>query len=86
MAGMFAALLVAPRVMARMGSKLTVTPGLAASLIAYLPPGAFSWRTRIVPGVPTGQGIGMRWIANKPGSTASCPPTRAAGPPAFTRR
>jgi len=64
-AGMFVGLLLAPRLIERIGSKLTVSLGLAASLIAYASFGALSWPAWILPGMLTGLGIGLRWIANE---------------------
>ena len=64
-AGMFGGLLVAPRLMERTGSKLTVSMGLLASLLAYASLGLLSWPAWIVPGMLTGLGIGLRWIANE---------------------
>ncbi|WP_109481477.1 MFS transporter [Paraburkholderia sp. C35] len=64
-AGMFIGLLVAPRLMGRIGAKLTVTLGLAASLVAYASFGAVSWPAWMLPGMLTGLGIGLRWIANE---------------------
>jgi MFS family permease len=64
-AGMFVGLWFAPRLIERIGSKLTVTLGLAASLIAYASFGALSWPAWILPGMLTGLGIGLRWIANE---------------------
>ncbi|MBN3762549.1 MFS transporter [Burkholderia sp. Ac-20365] len=64
-AGMFIGLLFAPRLMEGIGSKLTVTLGLAASLIAYASFGLLSWPAWMLPGMLTGLGIGLRWIANE---------------------
>ncbi|SDJ26732.1 Predicted arabinose efflux permease, MFS family [Paraburkholderia steynii] len=64
-AGMFVGLLFAPRLIERIGSKLTVSLGLAASLIAYASFGALSWPAWMLPGMLTGLGIGLRWIANE---------------------
>ncbi|BFG75992.1 MFS transporter [Paraburkholderia terrae] len=64
-AGMFVGLLLAPRLIERIGSKLTVSLGLAASLIAYASFGALSWPAWMLPGMLTGLGIGLRWIANE---------------------
>lgn len=63
--GMLIGLLFAPRLMQRLGSKLTVTLGLAASLIAYASFGVLSWPAWMLPGMLTGLGIGLRWIANE---------------------
>ncbi|WP_346778406.1 MFS transporter [Paraburkholderia sp. Tr-20389] len=63
--GMFIGLLFAPRLIERVGSKATVSLGLAASLIAYGSLVALSWPAWIVPGMLTGLGIGLRWIANE---------------------
>lgn len=64
-AGMFAGLLAAPRLIDWIGSKLTVSAGLIASLIAFASMGALAWPTWMLPGVLTGLGIGLRWIANE---------------------
>ncbi|HWT35045.1 MAG TPA: MFS transporter, partial [Paraburkholderia sp.] len=63
--GMFIGLLFAPRLMERIGSKLTVSLGLLSSLIAYGSLGALTWPAWILPGMLTGLGIGLRWIANE---------------------
>ncbi|MEM5369958.1 MFS transporter [Paraburkholderia azotifigens] len=63
--GMFIGLLLAPRLMERIGSKLTVSLGLLASLIAYASLGTLTWPAWILPGMLTGLGIGLRWIANE---------------------
>lgn len=63
--GMFIGLLFAPRLIERIGSKLTVSLGLAASLVAYASFGALAWPAWMLPGMLTGLGIGLRWIANE---------------------
>jgi MFS family permease len=63
--GMFIGLLFAPRLMERIGSKLTVSLGLLSSLVAYGTLGALTWPAWILPGILTGLGIGLRWIANE---------------------
>ncbi len=70
-AGMFSGLLVTPRLVERLDAKLTVTLGLASSLIAYATLNALAWIARpawpmwLLPGALMGFGIGLRWIANE---------------------
>ncbi|MFM0057727.1 MFS transporter [Paraburkholderia phytofirmans] len=63
--GMLAGLLIAPWLMARIGAKRTVSLGLLATLVAFAIMGALSWPLWLVPGLLTGFGIGLRWIANE---------------------
>jgi MFS family permease len=63
--GMLAGLLIAPWLMARIGAKRTVSLGLAATLVAFATMSALSWPLWLVPGLLTGLGIGLRWIANE---------------------
>ncbi|MBB3259074.1 MFS family permease [Paraburkholderia bannensis] len=64
-AGMLAGLVLAPALVARSGAKRTVTLGLAASVAAFLAANWLWWPLWIVPGVLSGLGIGLRWIANE---------------------
>jgi predicted MFS family arabinose efflux permease len=63
--GMLAGLLIAPWLMARIGAKRTVSLGLLATLVAFATMSALSWPLWLVPGLLTGLGIGLRWIANE---------------------
>ncbi|MFM0672908.1 MFS transporter [Paraburkholderia sediminicola] len=63
--GMLAGLLIAPWLMARIGAKRTVSLGLLATLVAFAAMNALSWPLWLVPGLLTGLGIGLRWIANE---------------------
>ncbi|RDK00317.1 MFS transporter [Paraburkholderia lacunae] len=63
--GMLAGLLIAPWLMERIGAKRTVSLGLAATLVAFATMSALWWPLWLVPGVLTGFGIGLRWIANE---------------------
>lgn len=63
--GMLAGLLIAPWLMVRIGAKRTVSLGLAATLVAFATMSALSWPSWLVPGLLTGLGIGLRWIANE---------------------
>ncbi|HEX7911400.1 MAG TPA: MFS transporter, partial [Paraburkholderia sp.] len=63
--GMLAGLLITPWLMARIGAKRTVSLGLAATLVAFATLSALSWPLWLVPGLLTGFGIGLRWIANE---------------------
>ncbi|AIP36034.1 major Facilitator Superfamily protein [Paraburkholderia xenovorans LB400] len=63
--GMLAGLLIAPWLMARIGAKRTVSLGLLATLAAFATMSALSWPLWLVPGLLTGLGIGLRWIANE---------------------
>ncbi|MFP6560458.1 MFS transporter [Paraburkholderia sp. B3] len=63
--GMLAGLTVAPALVARIGAKRTVSLGLAASIVAFSAVSRLSWPLWIVPGILTGLGIGLRWIANE---------------------
>ncbi|TDY21256.1 putative MFS family arabinose efflux permease [Paraburkholderia sp. BL6665CI2N2] len=63
--GMLAGLLIAPWLMARIGAKRTVSLGLLATLVAFVIMGTLSWPLWLVPGLLTGFGIGLRWIANE---------------------
>ncbi len=62
---MLAGLLIAPWLMARIGAKRTVSLGLLATLAAFATMSALSWPLWLVPGLLTGLGIGLRWIANE---------------------
>jgi len=62
---MLAGLLAAPAIVARIGAKKTVLLGLAASIAAFSAANWLSWPLWIAPGVLTGLGIGLRWIANE---------------------
>ncbi|KND54538.1 Transporter, MFS superfamily [Candidatus Paraburkholderia kirkii] len=64
-AGMLAGLVTAPAIVARIGAKRTVSLGLAASIGAFSAANWLSWPLWIIPGILTGLGIGMRWIANE---------------------
>lgn len=64
-AGMVAGLLAAPHLAERIGAKATVTLGLAASLAAFAMIGWLAWPWWLFPGMLTGLGIGLRWIANE---------------------
>jgi len=64
-AGMFIGLLVTPHLITRFGSKLTVSAGLAASLVAYASLNAPTRPASLVPGMLLGLGVGLRWIANE---------------------
>ncbi|MFL9909836.1 MFS transporter [Paraburkholderia sp. RL17-337-BIB-A] len=63
--GMLAGLLIAPWLVARVGAKRTVSLGLAATLVAFATMNALWWPLWLVPGLLTGLGIGLRWIANE---------------------
>ncbi|WP_208645405.1 MFS transporter [Paraburkholderia aromaticivorans] len=63
--GMLAGLLIAPWLVARIGAKRTVSLGLLATLVAFAALSALSWPLSLVPGLLTGLGIGLRWIANE---------------------
>ncbi|MEX3968509.1 MFS transporter [Paraburkholderia sp. EG286B] len=63
--GMLAGLMVAPALVARLGAKKTVALGLTATIIAFPAVSWLSWPLWIAPGVLTGLGIGLRWIANE---------------------
>lgn len=64
-AGMLAGLLAAPAIVARIGARKTVSFGLAASIVAFSTANWLSWPFWIAPGILTGLGIGLRWIANE---------------------
>lgn len=64
-AGMLAGLVLAPVFATRFGAKRTVTLGLAASVAAFLAANWLWWPLWIIPGVLSGFGIGLRWIANE---------------------
>jgi MFS family permease len=64
-AGMVTGLLAAPLLAERIGAKATVTLGLAASIAAFAMMGWLAWPLWLIPGVLTGLGIGLRWIANE---------------------
>ncbi|SDG39788.1 MFS transporter [Paraburkholderia phenazinium] len=64
-AGMFAGLLVAPRLVERFGAKRTVAIALAATVLAFVSIRALVWPLWIVPGFLIGLGMGLRWIANE---------------------
>jgi predicted MFS family arabinose efflux permease len=64
-AGMLAGLSIAPWLIARIGAKRTVSLGLAATLVAFATIGELGWPLWLVPGLLTGLGIGLRWIANE---------------------
>ncbi|NYH25126.1 MFS transporter [Paraburkholderia bryophila] len=64
-AGMLGGLLMAPWLTARIGAKRTVSLGLAATLVAFATIGELGWPLWLVPGLLTGLGIGLRWIANE---------------------
>lgn len=64
-AGMLGGLLMAPWLTARIGAKRTVSLGLAATVVAFATIGALGWPLWLVPGLLTGLGIGLRWIANE---------------------
>lgn len=63
--GMLAGLVAAPALVARIGAKRTVLLGLAASTAAFSSIAWLSWPLWMVPGMLTGLGIGLRWIANE---------------------
>ncbi|PRX36852.1 putative MFS family arabinose efflux permease [Paraburkholderia sp. BL18I3N2] len=63
--GMLTGLLIAPWLTARIGAKRTVSLGLLATLVAFAIMGTLSWPLWLVPGLLTGFGIGLRWIANE---------------------
>jgi MFS family permease len=64
-AGMVVGLLAAPHLAERIGAKATVTLGLAASITAFATIGWLAWPGWLIPGMLTGLGIGLRWIANE---------------------
>ncbi|HKT97294.1 MAG TPA: hypothetical protein VJS30_12260 [Paraburkholderia sp.] len=64
-AGMLAGLAAAPVLVARIGARRTVSLGLAASIVAFSSIAWLSWPLWIVPGILTGLGIGLSWIANE---------------------
>jgi MFS family permease len=64
-AGMLVGLVAAPALVARIGARKTVSLGLAASLVAFSTVSWLSWPLWLVPGILTGVGIGLRWIANE---------------------
>lgn len=63
--GMLAGLLIAPWLVERIGAKRTVSLGLAATVLAFATMSSLSWPLWLVPGLLTGFGIGLRWIANE---------------------
>lgn len=63
--GMLAGLLIAPWLVERIGAKRTVSLGLAATVVAFATMNALWWPLWLVPGLLTGLGIGLRWIANE---------------------
>ncbi|CAE6760404.1 MFS transporter [Paraburkholderia domus] len=63
--GMLAGLLIAPWLVERIGAKRTVSLGLAATIVAFATMNALWWPLWLVPGLLTGLGIGLRWIANE---------------------
>jgi MFS family permease len=63
--GMLMGLLIAPWLVERIGPKRTVSLGLAATLVAFATMGALRWPLWLVPGLLSGLGIGLRWIANE---------------------
>ncbi|NPT60188.1 MFS transporter [Paraburkholderia elongata] len=63
--GMLAGLLLAPWLVERIGAKRTVSLGLAATVVAFATMNALWWPLWLVPGLLTGLGIGLRWIANE---------------------
>ncbi|HZZ02206.1 MFS transporter [Paraburkholderia sp.] len=63
--GMLAGLLIAPWLVERIGAKRTVSLGLAATIVAFATMNALWWPLWLVPGLLTGFGIGLRWIANE---------------------
>ncbi|MFM0082332.1 MFS transporter [Paraburkholderia sediminicola] len=63
--GMLAGLLAAPWLVERIGAKRTVSLGLAATVVAFATMNALWWPLWLVPGLLTGLGIGLRWIANE---------------------
>ncbi|MFL9957069.1 MFS transporter [Paraburkholderia nemoris] len=63
--GMLIGLLIAPWLMERIGAKRTVSLGLAATVLAFATMNALWWPLWLVPGLLTGLGIGLRWIANE---------------------
>lgn len=63
--GMLVGLVTAPAIVARIGAKRTVSLGLTASIAAFSAANWISWPFWIVPGILTGLGIGIRWIANE---------------------
>ncbi|CAE6839788.1 MFS transporter [Paraburkholderia haematera] len=63
--GMLAGLLIAPWLVERIGAKRTVSLGLAATIVAFVTMNALWWPLWLVPGLLTGFGIGLRWIANE---------------------
>ncbi|MFM0638704.1 MFS transporter [Paraburkholderia metrosideri] len=63
--GMLAGLLIAPWLVDRIGAKRTVSLGLAATIVAFATMNALWWPLWLVPGLLTGFGIGLRWIANE---------------------
>lgn len=64
-AGMLAGLAAAPVLVARIGARRTVSLGLTASIVAFSSIVWLSWPLWIIPGILTGLGIGLRWIANE---------------------
>ncbi|MFM0163765.1 MFS transporter [Paraburkholderia sediminicola] len=63
--GMLAGLLIAPWLVERIGAKRTVSLGLAATIVAFATMNALWWPLWLIPGLLTGLGIGLRWIANE---------------------
>lgn len=63
--GMLAGLLIAPWLVERIGAKRTVSLGLAATVLAFATMSSLGWPLWLVPGLLTGFGIGLRWIANE---------------------
>ncbi|MFM0045175.1 MFS transporter [Paraburkholderia sediminicola] len=63
--GMLAGLLIAPWLVDRIGAKRAVSLGLAATIVAFATMNALWWPLWLVPGLLTGFGIGLRWIANE---------------------
>jgi MFS family permease len=64
-AGMLAGLLLAPWLVERVGAKRTVSLGLTATIVAFATMNALWWPLWLMPGLLTGFGIGLRWIANE---------------------
>jgi MFS family permease len=63
--GMLAGLLIAPWLVERIGAKRTVSLGLAATMVAFATMSELWWPLWLVPGLLTGLGVGLRWIANE---------------------
>lgn len=63
--GVLAGILAAPVLARRLGARVAVFGGLAASVAAFGALAAWRWPLLLVPGLLLGFGVGVRWIANE---------------------